>query len=319
MSDCRYDESTLAAPDGSLAFNSMGELRRATRGFRENQGDPQAVEALNAYRKFRLNCIRTSLSLLRDSSPPRNTLISARLKRLRSILRKIRRGQQGAINEMDDIIGFRVICQTYADTVALAERLRSRLHAREKNYLEADHGHGTGYRAVHEIVRFPQPFRDSDVTVRFEIQVRSWYQHLWACWCESYGEQAKEGFLTVADNDVATLAVIDRLRQVSTEIRDWEIRNPEGIQEPLPEFDDPYNVAVAWFDPNGNYQYDPFGRDVSGAMRELTRQESFPGIETLLLVGVSERAGLKELLRQTHPRFMHSGTLAPEYWMPQEG
>ncbi|MDE0711385.1 MAG: RelA/SpoT domain-containing protein [Rhodospirillales bacterium] len=296
----------------------MGDLRRATKEFEKNPKDPQAVETLNAYRKFRLNCIRTSLSLLRESLPPKNALISARLKRLRSISRKLQRGQRGAINEMDDVIGFRVICETYTDVVGLAARIKGRLDAQEKNYLAADHYSGIGYRAVHEIVRFHQPFRKSDVRVRFEIQIRTWFQHLWACWCESYGEQAKEGFRTVEKDDVATLELIDRLRKISVEIRDWEARNPKHLQRQLPEFGDPLNVAVAWFDPHGHYQYDPFGRDVSGAMKELTRQESLPGIETLLLVGVSELGSLKQLLRQTHPRFMHSTTLDPQYWMPSE-
>ena len=141
------------------AFTSMRDLSRATEIFRTQPKSPEALDKLNAYRHFRLNCIQTSLSLIIKARPPERVLVSARLKRLRSILRKLIRGQLGSINEMDDIIGFRVICQSYDEANDMSSRVRDVLDAKMKNYLEIEHRQDIGYRAQHGIVRFKQPWR----------------------------------------------------------------------------------------------------------------------------------------------------------------
>ena len=274
---------------------------------------------LNAYRSFRLNCVQTSLSLLRKSIPPGRVLISARLKRLRSILRKIRCGYSGSISEMDDIIGFRVICESYGAVVSFCERIQQQLpDATIKDYLQKEHPSGIGYRAIHVIVKFEQPFLDRKFSVRFEIQVKSWYQHVWACWCESYGEQAKKGFPNVKSDDKKTLGLRDRLRESSRQIAEWEISNPDKEQETLPAlFPDPYNIAVAWFNLQGRYFFQAFGSDISAAIRDLEYLEAKPDIEPLLLVGVTDTSDLRELLLKTHPRFMQRDFPDPKYWMPE--
>ena len=106
---------------------------------------------------------------------------------------------------MDDVIGIRIICESFDDAVALGRQIENAVPARTKNYVEETHEAGVGYRAIHGIARFGQPLGDAYVTVRFEIQVRTWYQHLWACWCESYGEQAKEGFRNTVRTDRETV------------------------------------------------------------------------------------------------------------------
>ncbi len=317
--DCRYSEKPILGEDGNPIFASMGDIARATETFRKQPKNPKALDVLNAYRNFRLNCIRTSLSLLRKASPPDKVLISARLKRLTSILRKLRRGQKGAVNEMDDIIGFRIICQSYGDAVAMSSRIANNLNASVKNYLENDHGAGIGYRAQHGIVKFKQPFHNSSVTVRFEIQVRSWYQHLWACWCESHGEQAKEGFPNRANDDAATQDLVATLRECSHKIAQWEKANPSQVQTELLNFSDPYNIALAWINNKKMvYQFDVFGHDIASAVRHLNRLESQMGLDPLLLVGVANEPSLRELLMKTHPRFTkNKGDLNPKYWMPQ--
>ena len=274
---------------------------------------------LNAYRSFRLNCIQTSLSLLRKSVPPKKVLISARLKRLTSILRKIRCGYSGSIGRMDDIIGFRVVCDSYGAVVSFRERIRQQLPgATIKDYLQREHPTGSGYRAIHVIVKFDQPFLDKKFSVRFEIQVKSWYQHMWACWCESYGEQAKKGFPNVKNDDKKTLELCDRLRESSRQIAEWEISNPDEEQETLPAiFFDPYNIAVAWFNLQRRYSFQAFGSNIFAAIRDLEYLEAKPDIEPLLLVGVTDASDLRKLLLKTHPRFMQRDFPDPKYWVPE--
>ncbi len=219
---------------------------------------------------------------------------------------------------MDDIIGFRIVCESYGAAVSFGERIQQKLPgARVKDYLQEEHPSGIGYRAIHGIVKFDQPFLDKKLSVRFEIQVRSWYQHMWACWCESYGEQAKKGFRNVENDDEKTLELIGRLREISTRIAKWEVSNPDTVQETLSTLSDPYNIAVAWFNSQGKYYFHPFRRDILAATRDLEYLETKPDIEPLLLVGVTDVSDLRKLLLKTHPRFMQKSFPDPEYWMPK--
>ena len=305
-------------PGRDLSFATMGDIRRATGKFRDDPDDPLALDVLNSYRRFRLNCIRTSLLLLRDSELPDKVLVSARLKRLKSIYRKLRRSEvTAALNEMDDIIGFRVICESLEDASGLGGRIGNRLNATMKNYIKEEHPAELGYRAIHGITRFDQPFQNGTVKVRFEIQVRTWYQHLWACWCESHGEQAKEGYPNVQPDDLMWDKKL-KLRQWSDRLCDWENSHPADTQKKLPSFCDPYHVAIAWFNSMKEYNFEPFGNDISSAVNYLTHLETRLDIELLLLVGVAEDQDLEGLLRQTHPNFTSGSSLDPQYWMPTQ-
>ena len=307
--------STDACPSATdLAFESIGQVRRASARFGEDRDDFDAMNVLNSYRRFRLNCVRTSLSLLMEGGPPGRVLISARLKRLKSIYRKIVRNRGFDVSRMDDIIGFRVICRTLADATVLAEGVRENLDATIKDYLAGDHFTGTGYRAKHGIVKFQQTLGEASVRVSFEIQIRTWYQHLWACWCESKGEQAKEGF--IGRTDEYALETKQSLREISNAVREWEERFPEEVQEELPEFQGVHNVAIASCNAQSDYFYDPYGNDVTRAVRDLNYLEAQGDVEALLLVGVAEDPDLRNLLKRTHPNFLGGQPLDPEQWMP---
>lgn len=321
---CAYNETTIEDSDGDAAFKSMGDVARATDKFAEDPKNPNALNVLNAYRRFRLDCLRTSQSLLVQAGLPQNALISARLKRRQSILRKLLRSKcthsRGPVNQMDDIIGFRVICQSCADAEAFGENLQDALDARIKNYLDEEHSANLGYRAIHAIVRFNQPFRDRTVISRFEVQVRTWYQHLWACWCESHGEHAKEGFCNEQTKDAATEKLIHNLQIQSARVSSWEQQNHDSVQRNLPAISDPYGVAVAWIDTHKNFGFDNFGQNHSEAITGLNYLENLVGLDPLLLVGVgvegTKTEHLKHLLMKTHPKFMSTDSMNPRYWMP---
>ena len=306
-----------------LRFGSMGDIGRASREFARDFGNIEAREVLDSYRQYRLNCIRTSLFLLKKVVLPERTLISARLKRLESVYRKMRRNpdRPPPLNGMDDVIGFRVVCESFDDAIALGKQIENAVPARTKNYIEETHELGIGYRAIHGIARFRQPLGNTHVTVRFEIQVRTWYQHCWACWCESFGEQAKEGFRNTRRKDRQNVeglkaSLIDCSRRVAA----WEEMHRKKPQKVLPTFTDLYNLAVAWTVPPGGYAFVHFGTDVGAAMKRLRHYEGQQGLRPLLLVGVAENRGLLDLLKQTHPNFVDfvgRKYLHPTYWLPK--
>ena len=302
-----------------LRFESMGDIRRASKIFREDFRNVEARLALDSYRQYRLACIRTSLFLLRRASLPGRVLVSARLKRLESTHRKMMRclDQPMLVHEMDDIIGFRIVCESFDEAVALGQRIASNVPARTKDYIQNVHGAGVGYRAIHGIAKFQQPLLDGHVTVRFEIQIRTWYQHLWACWCESHGEQAKEGFTNKERSDrEAVEAMKHKLIDCSRAVARWEEVHRGRLQQRLPPFVDPYNLAVAWVDPPEQYGFYPCGTDIATAVKRLRYHESQRGLQPLLLVGVADSPELKGVLTRTHPNFVGGQSLDPQDWMP---
>ena len=170
--------------------------------------------------------------------------------------RKMERTPGIVLNGMDDAIGFRVVCESLDDAVALGGRIEREVPARTKNYIETVHGAGTGYRAIYAIARFGQPLGDRHVTARFEIQVRTWCQHLWACWSESFGEQAKEGFTNAEGDDMEEVKRLKRiLNDCSSRVARWEEAHSAERQAQLPPFADPYNLAVAWVKPPDDHGF----------------------------------------------------------------
>ena len=315
-----YVTSNVECPvPPNLRFESMGDIRRASRTFCEDSRDIKARLILDSYREYRLACIRTSLSLLRRASLPDRVLVSARLKRRESMHRKMMRcpDQPMLVHEMDDIIGFRIVCESFDEAVALGRRIASNVPARTKDYIQNVHEAGVGYRAIHGIAKFQQPLFDRHVTVRFEIQIRTWYQHLWACWCESHGEQAKEGFTNQERSDQEEIEAVRReLIDRSRTVAHWEEAHRGESQRELPPFVDPYNLAVAWVDPPDRYGFSPCGTDVAAAVRRLHYFELQRDLHPLLLVGVADSSDLEDVLALTHPNFVGGQSLDPQDWMP---
>ena len=308
----------LAPPD--LRFESMGDIRRASKALREDFRNVKARLILDSYRQYRLACIRTSLFLLGKANLPDRILVSARLKRLESTYRKMMRcpNRSMPVHEMDDIIGFRIVCESFDDAVALGQRIESDVPATTKDYIERVHKVGIGYRAIHGIVKFRQPLFEGHVTVRFEVQIRTWYQHLWACWCESHGEQAKEGFTNMERSDRERVEAVRRdLIGRSQAVARWEEAHRRESQQELPPFGDPYNLAIVWVDPSDQYEFYPCGNDVAAAVKRLLYFESQRGLHPLLLVGVANSPELKGVLTRTHPNFVGGQSLDPRDWMPE--
>ena len=176
-----------------------------------------------------MRCLKTTLNIIDSLHPPQRTLISVRLKRLNSIRRKLKRQEtQFTLGQMDDIIGVRVICPNLADVLSMNQRIQARSGAyKVKNYTTCPRE--TGYRATHHIMRFQQPLTpDKKIGVRFEIQVRSFFQHRWAVQSEAYGEEVKAGH--------APEHIKDELRELSEQIRCWEEANPDKTQADMPSY-----------------------------------------------------------------------------------
>ena len=294
-------------------FVSQQDINRVGDAFCASSRDVSAVHAVQQYRMFRMGCLATTLRMVDVAKMPSHCLVSVRLKRLDSIQRKIKRpNAKFTLGQMDDIIGVRIICPTFGDVCALNKRIQSMSEFyRAKDYTRAEHAADTGYRAAHSIMRFEQALTEKKfVNVRFEIQVRSFYQHQWAIWSEAKGESVKVGGGSEQEHS--------ELRALSQRIACWEEVNSGKEQAQLPAYVGGRSIAVAWRQkPEPMFSF--FQRDVDLAVQYLNYLEvSYPAERgnALLLVGVSGPEDARKVLRQTHPLYTISRVIPPEFWMP---
>ena len=176
-----------------------------------------------------------------------------------------------------------------SDVIALSARIESSPHFyRIKNYISAPTA--TGYRGIHHIMRFDQPASAGrSLTVRYEIQARTYLQHRWAVWSEAHGEKAKIGQADVAHHE--------QLRGISQEIAHWEGDNPARTQDELLGYSGIRTIAVCWRPPHGPATPLPFHDDVSAAVLWLNYLEAVYSAQrenALLLVGVARKCGHRD-------------------------
>ncbi len=261
-----------------------------------------------------MRCLKTTLSIVEAASIPSRALVSIRLKRLDSIRRKINReDNQVSLGSMDDVIGVRIICSDYQTVGDLGTRIQSLPDFyRLKDYTSKPHPANTGYRSVHHIIRFKQPLTETkNIDVRFEIQVRSYYQHQWAIWSELQGEAVKVGS--------GSEEIKADLRDLSNRIAHWEERNPRKIQYKLPEYTGGEDIVVAWRQINAEPTCYFFHNNVDNTVQWLNYMETNNPAErnyALLLVGVTSLGDARKVLSLTHPLYVANRIIAPKYWMP---
>ena len=302
--------------DSNLGFASLGDVNRAGTDFCAAAHDIATITAVQQYRVFRMRCLKTSLSIVESANIPSRALVSVRLKRLDSIRRKINRPENNfSLGQMDDVIGVRIICSNYQTIRDLSQRIQllsDSLHL--KDYTREPHPENTGYRSVHHIIRFKQPLTETKkIAVRFEIQIRSFYQHQWAIWSEHHGEAAKLGR--------GSEEVKANLRDLSDHIARWEESNPRKMQHELPHYTSGEDIVVAWRQKYAEPTCYFFHHKVDDAVKWLNHLETkYPAErnDALLLVGVTTPGEARKVLRMTHPLYVANRIIEPKYWMPPD-
>src|SRR5258706_27836 len=111
-----------------------------------------------------------------------HALIAQRLKRVPSIIEKLRRFPTMQLSRMQDIAGCRAIVETVSHVrrirVAYARSQQQHQFVSDKDYI--DNPKESGYRGIHLIYRY-QSERKTDYNGRLvEIQLRTRLQHAWA-------------------------------------------------------------------------------------------------------------------------------------------
>ena len=151
----------------------------------------QAVQVINNWRSahsYPLNCFQTNLRQRARKIDPA-ALVSQRLKRFESLVKKLSRGQTSTmeLSQMQDVGGCRAVLPTTAQVYRLAKAYQKgpsgkwlhTLVGSGKDYLISPKP--DGYRGIHLIFRYvgTHPNYGWD-KLRIEMQLRSAHQHAWA-------------------------------------------------------------------------------------------------------------------------------------------
>ena len=313
--------STLYCPAPSQAsdvgFTSLGDIDRIGEAFSLQAHNMIAISRVQQYRRFRMRCLETTLKIVEKVKMPPRALVSVRLKRLDSIRRKIKRPCNNfSLGRMNDVIGVRIVCPDYQTARDLSQGIGSFPPPYKPKVKDYTHNPpaNTGYRSIHHIIRFQQPLSETEnITVRFEIQVRSYLQHQWAIWSEHQGEAIKIGS--------GSEEIHSELRDLSERIARWEETNPDKVQQQLPDYAGEKNIVLAWRQKHTRPACRFFQDKTDDAVKFLNYLETkYPAQKNnaLLLVGVTTASEAESVLRITHPLYVANRIIAPEYWMPSD-
>lgn len=174
---------------------SKGEVDRAgdtlAKGQASVEDENYALQVLNNWRSshsFPLNTFQVTLRE-RARRIDSEALVAQRLKRVSSILAKLRRFDKMNLSRMQDIGGCRAVVNTVDEVFDLRKSyLQSDIrHAlvNHKDYIEEPKS--SGYRGVHLVYRYRSDRNETYNGHLIEVQLRSGLQHAWATAVETMG------------------------------------------------------------------------------------------------------------------------------------
>ena len=170
---------------------SKKELNRISKRIVENAETIEDLQKLSDFRAEHSKIIKSFVWSLRSiiNNKKRNSIIiSQRLKRLPSIIGKLKRFPELRLGRMQDLAGARIILPGIKDTKEVASYLKNKVYKqkdknnflfiREKNYiLEPKED---GYRSIHQIFKYQGKKETKLEGYQIELQIRTKLQHQWA-------------------------------------------------------------------------------------------------------------------------------------------
>jgi len=138
--------------------------------------------------------INTFNSTLRDKLRNRNysdPIVAQRLKRMPTIIDKLKRYPTMPLTTMQDIGGLRAVLGSVADVYKLANEYRHNTRfthelVGEKDYIQNPRSED-GYRSLHLIYKYKNNRNPHYDGLRVELQIRTKLQHIWATAVETMG------------------------------------------------------------------------------------------------------------------------------------
>ena len=254
---------------------------------------------LQTYRAFRCEVFPSVFQSLMEALDKVPVLLSGRIKRIDTVIRKLRRERAMALTFMDDIVGFRVIAPSPRLQRQVIQRLSGAVAVKAtRDYVTRPAE--TGYRAIHLVGVAPQtlPGGAAPANLTYEVQVRTAYQHLWSTMSESFGEQVKEG----GGTDEQRMYLAD----LSQKIAAFERDQPDETQQGPVDGSKPEYFTLIYDKPKGVLlEAYPHADDLPAALKHYEYLENLHSINfSKEVVLLSAHAG-QEGLHVTHSRYFN--------------
>ncbi|MFH1079588.1 MAG: RelA/SpoT domain-containing protein [Pseudomonadota bacterium] len=141
---------------------------------------------------YPINTFQATLRVrLKRSKFSNDPIVAQRLKRMPTIIDKLKRYPAMQLTTMQDIGGVRAVLGTVEDVFSLAREYRDSkrlVHelTQEKDYIQKPRDED-GYRSVHLIYKYRNKHAPEYDGLRLELQIRTKLQHTWATAVETMG------------------------------------------------------------------------------------------------------------------------------------
>ena len=273
---------------------SKASIKKSTKELAAGSTNDDHRKALEYLRDLRSKYFLENLNTFYNKLKELKLSISGRLKRFDTIVRKIQRSSSDD-NTMGDLIVYRIVTHSYDEQKKVSKIISDLYNVKPRNYTSQTNG----YRAIHFIVDLGEI--ENGIKNLFEIQVRTYYQHIWATWSESYGERIKEIYRsTNPSSDLLNIKNwLDNFTQI---IKKFEDENKSKLQTKIINVNEEYGFFIICFDIKKNdllsiseklSDFDMV-KDNYYALEGMSKDNE----EIVLLMATSE-----EHLRETHPRY----------------
>jgi ppGpp synthetase/RelA/SpoT-type nucleotidyltranferase len=146
----------------------------------------RALDLANRWRACHAYPINTFQATLRKKMQcfPKESIVAQRLKRMTTIIDKLKRYPQMNLTDMQDIGGIRAILPTVTDVYTLVDNYKNNSKLRHKLVNEKDYigkpRQNDGYRCYHLIYKYYNIKNQKYDGLKLELQIRSKLQHVWA-------------------------------------------------------------------------------------------------------------------------------------------
>ena len=182
----KYGKKKIEKAGRKIALENLSENERSE--------CLEVIDNCRAAHAFPMNTF--TINLKKQVKDIEGAIVVQRLKRLDTIVDKLKRFPEMSLYRMQDLGGCRAIVPTIEDVYNIKNKLQSSYirHelVNEKDYI-ATPNPNTGYRGIHLIYKYQSDRRDDFNGLQVEIQIRSKKQHLWATAVETVGIFTQNG------------------------------------------------------------------------------------------------------------------------------
>ncbi len=173
-------------------------LNKAARAVVQDETDEVSLNIMSEWRACHAYPINTFQSNLRRKVKsldlPGTPIVAQRLKRMPTIIDKLKRYPMMNFSQMQDIGGVRAVVDTYRDVQRLEQAYKNKSKfssvehrlLREKNYILSPRTED-GYRSLHLIYEYKNRIAPEYNGLLLELQIRTRLQHTWATAVETMG------------------------------------------------------------------------------------------------------------------------------------